>query len=285
MPWIEIRVPINSENQESITNFLFELGADGCVEENEHSVAYVPGRLFSDDFKIKLSIYLKELESLGFKNISTDIKYQLIEDQDWNRKWQEQFRPIKISSKFVVTPPWIEYQPQKSEQVIIIHPKMAFGTGSHETTQLVIQLMEKVSLQKKAVLDIGTGTAILAIVAAALGAQSIYAIDNDPIATECAIENLSMNQCTDKIVLKTGTVDILCNKNMKFDVILANIQKSTILEIGHFIPDLLSEQGIFITSGILENQYPEIIDYFLQLKFHLIDKKQMGEWVALTFQK
>ncbi len=285
MPWIEVRVPVNSENAESITNFLFESGADGCIEGNEEVIAYIPGQLFSDDFKIKVAIYLKELESLGFKNVSTEVKYQPVEDQDWNRKWQDQFRPIKISPKFVVTPPWIEYQPQKSEQVIIIHPKMAFGTGSHETTQLVIQLMEEISLDKKIVMDVGTGTAILAIVAAFMGAQSIYAIDNDPIATECAVENLSLNKCSDKIILKTGTIDILCNKNLKFDVILANIQKSTILEIGHFIPDLLNGQGFFITSGILENQYQEIIDYFLQLKFCLIRKKQMGEWVALTFQK
>lgn len=285
MPWIEIRVPVNAEIQESITNFLFELGADGCLEENETVVAYVPGRLFSDDFKIKLAIYLKELESLGFNTISSDVKYQLIEDQDWNRKWQEQFRPIKISSKFVVTPPWIEYQPQSSETVIIIQPKMAFGTGSHETTQLVIKLMETIPLQQKSVLDVGTGTAILAIIAASLGAQPIYAIDNDPIATECAIENLSLNQCTDKIILKTGTIDLFCNKNLKFDVILANIQKSTILESGHLISDLLSENGFFITSGILENQYQEILEYFQKLKFRLLDTKQMGEWVALSFQK
>jgi ribosomal protein L11 methyltransferase len=285
MPWIEIRVPVNTEIQESITNFLFELGSDGCLEENETVVAYVPSRLFSDDLKLKLAIYLRELESLGFKKISSDVKYQLIEDQDWNRKWQEQFRPIKISSKFVVTPPWIEYRPQSSEVVIIIQPKMAFGTGSHETTQLVIKLMETIPLQQKSVLDVGTGTAILAIIAASLEAQPIYAIDNDPIATECAIENLSLNHCTDKIILETGTIDLFCNKNLKFDVILANIQKSTILEIGHLIPDLLSENGFFITSGILENQYQEIIDYFQKLKFRLIDTKQMGEWVALSFQK
>ncbi|MCI0494618.1 50S ribosomal protein L11 methyltransferase, partial [candidate division KSB1 bacterium] len=190
MPWIEIRVPVNSENRESVTNFLFELGADGCLEENEHVVAYVPGQLFSDDFKIKLAIYMNDLEDLGFKDISMEVKYQAIEDQDWNQKWQEQFRPIKITPKFIVTPPWIDYQPQNSEQVIIIHPKMAFGTGSHETTQLVIQVMETIPLNNKLILDIGTGTAILAIAAAFLGAQTIHAIDNDPIAIECAQENL-----------------------------------------------------------------------------------------------
>lgn len=285
MPWVEIRIPINDENQESITNFLFELGAEGCLEENENIVAYVPSQLFSDDLKIKLAIYLKELKSLGFTKTSSKVKYQLIADQDWNLKWQEQFQPIKISSKFVVTPPWIEYRPHGSEKVITIQPKMAFGTGSHETTQLVIKLMEMIPLYQKAVLDVGTGTAILAIIATSLGAQPIYAIDNDPIAVECAIENLSLNQCADKIILKTATIDFFCNKNLNFDVILANIQKSTILEIGHYIPDLLNENGFFITSGILENQYQEIIEYFLQLKFRLIDKKQMGEWIALIFQK
>jgi ribosomal protein L11 methyltransferase len=285
MTWVELVVPTQPEYQDGVTNFLFEAHARGCVEQDGAILAYFAEQDFSESLLTHLNQYLSELKQLGFQTISTPVKINEIADQDWNAVWRSQFKPVKITTRFVVKPGWVDYQPLPTESVIEIDPKMAFGTGTHETTQLMIELMECCAVSQKRVLDVGTGTGILAIVAHRLGANLIYAIDTDPDAFACAVENLESNQCQDLIQLGVGSLEWIKPKNIQFDLILVNIQKSIILEMQHDLVALLSRDGRLILSGILIEQAAEIRRAFEKMQLFFVSGRQKGEWMSFIFQK
>ncbi|MCI0513375.1 50S ribosomal protein L11 methyltransferase [candidate division KSB1 bacterium] len=285
MSWVELIVPTRPEYQEGVTNFLFDAQAQGCVEQDGAILAYFAAPVFSESLITQLNQYLTALKQLGFDTTMAPVKINKIADQDWNAVWRSQFKPVKITDRFVVKPGWVDYQPLPTESVIEIDPKMAFGTGTHETTQLMIESMELCTVFQKRVLDVGTGTGILAMVAQRLGAASIYALDTDPDAIGCAAENLESNHCQDSIQLGVGSLEWIKPKNLQFDLILVNIQKSIILAMQHDLVALLAREGRLILSGILTEQAAEIQQAFEAMQLICISGRQKGEWMSFIFQK
>lgn len=285
MDWIEIHIPVNDEIKESVTNFLFEQNTTGCVDEKNKIVCYFRREDFTETLMSNLTLYLNELVSLGFPAVSEGISIKNLPDQEWNVTWRKNFTPIHATKRFVITPPWINYQAKADETVIIIDPKMAFGTGSHATTKLMIREMEKHLTGHRVVVDIGTGTGVLAIVASYLDAESIVGIDNDPVAIECAHESAAINNCSEKIFLLTGTIDDVKKSDYSFDTVLANIQQDVILKILNKISKILPANGLFIASGILITEMDDTIRAISKKNFKLIDQETEDEWCALVFKK
>jgi ribosomal protein L11 methyltransferase len=200
---------------------------------------------------------------------------------DWSEAWKAHFHTEKISRHLVVKPSWQDYKPRAGELVIEIDPGMAFGTGTHPTTQLCLNLIETCIKPQDSVLDVGTGTGILMIAAAKLGARKVCGIDNDWMAVDIAKRNLTRNHIDQKIFV------LICGRlieaiNIRFDLVVTNLFTEDVIVLLDNINRVLSRKGRFMCSGILkENQYL-VTDKLKTLDFEIIHIYSKEEWVAIA---
>lgn len=277
--WIEIKIKSNSVQLEILSAFLFALGSCGVYEGEDDLIVYFKKEEWNNEKYILLLDYLKNI----FTNFQdSDLEISEIPDQDWNESWKENFKTFHVTENLVISPDWEKYQPQSNEKVIIISPKMAFGTGHHETTQLVLIMMEKYVKSKMSLLDVGSGSGILAIYAVQLNAEPILAFDNDPVAIENLIENIILNKVSDRINYFTG--ELKDSNRKKYDIILANINRNVLLESASQFSDHINPAGKLILSGLLIGDEDIIISAYQREKWNVIEKIQRGEWLALVLE-
>ena len=281
MKYIELVIKTTPFN-ETVTDVLsFHLGAIGydsfVVTENVLE-AYVPEKDFSEEELKKilqqLSIDLADL----FKDIDLSYKFNLIEDKNWNTEWEKNyFEPLVLSEKCLVRSSFHEVD-KEYEYEISIDPKMAFGTGHHQTTYLMLQEILKLDLKDKTILDIGCGTAVLAILASKMGAKHITAIDFDEWAYENAKENVLLNDISN-IDVKLGEVDLVANET--FDFIFANINRNVLLQdIKHYAKSL-SSGGVLIMSGFYLSDVPVIKEECEKYGLTYKKTEQKDKWCAV----
>ena len=286
--WVALNLLIPQEFQEAVSNFLMEQGATGIVETEE-----IPGvRLkayFLRDGKEKkvaraLRQYLKSLERLLSQKVSFSMDTTLIPEQDWGENWKRFFKPLRVGSRFVVFPPWERAGLKRGQIRVQITPGMAFGTGTHATTQLCIQVLEsRMKREGLSVLDVGTGSGILAIAAAKLGAQEVWAIDIDEVAIEGARENTEKNGVQGIVRIRKGGLGRI---RKAFDVIVANIDLRSLMRLRMPLLRHLNDHGFLILSGILREQEESIRQYYLETKaLCLVSVDHREEWSCLTFKK
>lgn len=195
----------------------------------------------------------------------------------------KKFKPIRISDKILIKQSFNKVENDSCDIVITIDPKMSFGTGEHETTKLVLQLLEEIPLQKKSVLDVGSGTAILAIAAAKLGAEKVLAFDNDEWCFENGIENVKTNDVENIVEVRLCELNNIHENN--FDLILANINRNILLEIPDDISKKVEKNGFLILSGLLTSDEEAVKKEYIKKGFRFIQSKRMNEWIALKFSK
>ena len=258
---------------EILTAQLSENGFDSFVETEKGVLAYIPAHLF----------LLENLKEILDNTNEYSIQYvtNLIKGKNWNEEWENNFQPVKVDNRCYIRASFHPADP-KVEFDILIDPKMAFGTGHHETTTLVVQQMLSTDFKNKTVLDMGCGTGILAILASKLGAASVTAIDNDPVAVESAIENSQKNNAKN-INSLCGNASSLANK--KFDIILANINRNILLNDLSTYYASLNQNGIVILSGYLTNDVEAIHNKASQVGLSLIVSKENHDWIAQKFEK
>jgi len=230
-----------------------------------------------------LQTYLQQLAELQFEVQPDEVKIQIIEDQDWNAQWKQTIQPIDIDGKILIKPSWVEISPNSDLKVIEIDPQMIFGTGVHETTQLMLKLLIKHIDSPQKVLDMGTGTGILAIATALLSHAKITAFDIDPLATTTAAQNFNINHVESRINLFCGRIDAI--KNIQFDLILANINRSIIIFKLALIQNLLKNDGLAIFSGILIEERHILKNSLNHYGLILVEEVQQGEWLGLVVRK
>ncbi|MBN2010514.1 50S ribosomal protein L11 methyltransferase [candidate division KSB1 bacterium] len=278
--WIEITVPVTSESSEPIANYLFELGCSGCYERNDELVAYFSPDQWNDRIAAELTHYLSELTQLGFTDISTQFTITSIQDKDWNASWKASLAPISVMPGLIIKPSWIDYQPMDGDVIIEIDPQMAFGTGMHATTQLMLRLMRPLVTPGSSVLDIGTGSGILAIAAAKLVTCTVIAFDNDPIATETARINSRLNNCADMIEFFTGTTASI--GSLHFDLLIANVNRAAIQSMLGDMKHLMKPHARMVLSGILTDEVHLIRDALAQLSMKIVTLETQDEWSGLV---
>jgi len=226
---------------------------------------------------------LVELKSYGLKIGKAQISASYIKDEDWNTVWQKFYHPIDFSRHLAIVPEWEEYKPVfKDQKLIKLDPGLAFGTGSHETTQLALMGLEQTLIKPKKVCDVGTGSGILAIASSFLGASSVMATDISDEAITAAKENISLNNLTNIKVIKTNLLD---NVQGKFDIIVANILAEILLDL---IPELnnhLHDGGQVIFSGIDCSQAAKIKKALAANGFKIILSMQSGRWIGLIVER
>jgi ribosomal protein L11 methyltransferase len=287
--WLVIELFIAKEFGEAVSNFLIEQGATG-IEELDGDLKWERLRTyFPQDGKEKrvlhaLHRYLKSLKKISPEIPRAQIKTASLPEQDWGENWKRFFKPVQVTSRFVIKPPWSKIRLKRGQIPIDITPGMAFGTGTHATTILCIQALEE-RLQKRglSVLDVGTGSGILSIIAAKLGAREVWGVDIDGVAVENARENVEKNHVSDIVKIRKGSIG---NLQKKFDVVVANIDLKSLRRMRKPLLSHLKNQGFLILSGILEEEKDRLGQHFIETGLlQWEEDSQEGEWVCLTFRK
>jgi ribosomal protein L11 methyltransferase len=287
--WLVITLLIPNEFEEGVSNFLIEQGATGIEEVDEDSEwkklrTYFPQYRKGQRILRLLRRYLNSLRNLNPQMPHIRFDTVSIPEQNWAENWKRFFRPVQITSKFVVKPPWSKTQLKKGQISINITPGMAFGTGTHATTKMCIQALEQ-RLRKRglSVLDVGTGSGILLIVAARLGAGEVWGVDIDGVAIENARENVRQNGISDIVRIRKGRVGDI---RKRFDVVVANIDLRSLERMRWSLTHHLKSKGFLILSGVLEGDGDRLRQHYMDTgHFQWAKVIKEGEWVCLTFKK
>jgi ribosomal protein L11 methyltransferase len=264
---------------EIISGIMWELEITGINEEvNCIKVFASEGDAVTVE---KISAQLKKLVD-GKMILNFSVEENLVEEKNWNEEWEKSVRVIEVSDKLVIKPTFKDYQPKPGQIIIIIDPKMSFGTGEHQTTKLVLQFLETNVENGIKVMDVGSGTGVLAIAAVKLGADSAIAVDTDEWCYNNGSENCRLNQVESKVDVRLGEIKNVSENN--FDLITANIQKNILLDIAEDIKIRLKPGGLLILSGLLYNDEEDIVRKYSSLNFKFLEKKSLDEWIALKFK-
>lgn len=265
--------PDNDTNREILVAYLSQLDLESFDETEDELNAFFPVG------KISPSSINDCLESIPFE---VNYEEEEMPDVNWNEEWEKNyFQPLLINDQVLIRAPFHQNYPQAKYQ-IIIEPNMAFGTGNHETTTLMLEHLSDIPLDGQLVLDMGCGTGILGIYAAMLGANKITAIDIDSWSFEATVENSRLNGITN-LEAFIGDAELLEQK--KFDIILANIQKNIILQDVEKYVLALKEEGLLILSGFYKEDSEAIIGKASELLLKKMEIKEKNNWVAISFQK
>lgn len=259
--------PVTEEQKDLLTGLLSEVGFDGFEDKDDSFSAYIDSANFDPS----------EFESL-VSVVAAGHSFSYIKEENWNAKWESSFEPVIIPGKVAVRASFHDAV-SDVEHEIIITPKMSFGTGHHATTWLMMEEMLTRDFTGKSVFDFGTGTGILAILAEKLGAEKIEAIDNDPWSLNNAAENLENNQCS-RVQLYGGE-KIPAGK--KFDILIANINKTVILDNRVQLVDAVSPGGHLLLSGLMTEDRQDIENAFLPLAGKPLIFREKNNWIEITF--
>ena len=293
--WYELTFEIETNLEETIIWKLNDLGISSYAFEillnnknNKKVIIWLPNLNWPESLRIKLVRNIKEV--LDKNNYQTNcFEWNLIEQEDWISSWKKYWGPELVGDNLLVLPCWLELPEEyKNKKVIKIDPGAAFGTGSHPTTSLCLEELEKISLSSKKILDIGSGSGILSIAAKCFGANEIYALDNDYLAINSTESNFRLNFGTlDDLKTYLGPFDSLVSKYTlkNFDFILCNILAEVIKGIIPDIRNCLKIDGEVILSGILNSQKDEIIKLLKASNLRINDVSSKKDWVCITAQK
>lgn len=209
-----------------------------------------------------------------------ELEMKDVDEEDWPNAWKKYYHPVQVGEHLVVCPSWEAYDRKPDEVVLTLNPGMAFGTGTHDTTRLCMELLEKYITPQDTVLDVGCGSGILAITAALLGANKIIGCDIDEVAVKVAGENAALNGVQDRISFHQG--DLTSQVEGSFQIICANIVADVIIRLSEDAGSYLAKDGIFITSGIIDTREQDVLNALEQNGFQVIERRTSGGWVALA---
>lgn len=243
---------------------------ESCQEEDDHVLAYIKS---TDNLIASIDSELDDLKEIcPLEYTRSDVP-----DQNWNEVWESNFEPVVVSDICCVKADFHDINPQV-KHTITINPKMAFGTGHHETTYMMIQSMDKLDLKGKSVFDFGCGTGILAILAEMMGAEKIYGVDYDKLAVENAIENKAHNGMAKCDFRLDDSVEIPAEK---YDVILANINRKVLLEHAEVLSLVLDATGSLVLSGVLKDDHKLVVERYEANGFRVEEVLEKGEWICV----
>jgi ribosomal protein L11 methyltransferase len=267
-------------NSEILTSIMWELDIEGLVEDVNCIHIYV-----NESSSVSIEDVKAELEKLKEQKLLMNytVEETLIRDKNWNEEWEKTINVIKVSDRIVIKPTFRDYEKKGDEIVITIDPKMSFGTGEHQTTKLVLRMLEKYVSAGERMLDVGSGTGVLAIAALKLGASSAIAVDIDEWCFDNAKENCQLNNVTGNVDVRIGVIDDI--KETGFDLITANIQKNILLEICSSIVERVKTGGCIILSGLLDIDEDDVIKFYTAAGLEFLEKEQMDDWISLVFKK
>ena len=287
MKWAQLTVTISPEASEAVANQLFDLDALGVEirdaqppsSQSATLISYFPMDDLVGDRVQEVQQFLDQLPEWGIPVRQASVSLKAIQDTDWSEEWRSAFPPRRIGDCIIVAPTWVEIVPEPAEVLIRLDPGMAFGTGHHPTTRLSIRLLEKTIKGNEILADIGTGSGILSIVAAKLGASRVDATDLDATTLPVALKNFQLNDVGAVVHLQTGNG--LNAFGSKYDVIIANILTKVLLPMIPEFPRFLNVGGVVILSGIMTQEAAQVVKTLKLHRLSPINIEQDEEWVAI----
>ena len=256
---------------------------DETILNADKTVAYVSVYQSADGGVSDTLVFLRErFDSLGIK---AEISVSGVNEEDWANSWKAYYKPIKIGEKIVIVPAWEKYSASPEEIVVRMDPGMAFGTGTHETTRLVIKLLEKYVKNGVRVADVGCGSGILAICASKLGAGECKAYDIDPVAVKVANENIKDSGLTNVTCEVSDLLKQVDRSGGAYDVICANIVADIIIRMMPDVGALMDENSVILASGIIVERSEDVISEFEQHGFRIVERIDENGWCALAVMK
>jgi len=314
MDWIEVVLKTTTQGADIMAQILYEAGANGAVIEDPADIRihqraegqwdYIDESILEGmDEEVLVKGYLPDNEKLhdqlqyikdriinlslvdleGLDLGSKVMELHNVKEEDWANGWKKYYKPFHAGKHIVIKPTWETYEAGEGDIVIELDPGMAFGTGTHETTAMCIQLLEMYVKPDMKMIDVGCGTGILSIAAAKLGAGHVLAIDLDPTSVKVTRENIKLNHLEDRISAEEG--NLLDKIGEKADLIVANIIADVIIKLSSPAKQLLNDNGVFIVSGIIRDRADEVQEKLLKDGFCITDTLSMGEWVAYACRK
>ncbi|NHN30953.1 50S ribosomal protein L11 methyltransferase [Paenibacillus agricola] len=325
MRWHEVTVHTTEEAIEMISNFIHELGAGGVSIEESGTLnkerdttfgelydrplndipegrAVIQGYFSKDVDMVDIMDKLKEsvLELSEYVETgSPTFELKEVDDEDWADAWKQYFKPVRISERLTIKPTWEDYTASPGELIIELDPGMAFGTGTHATTSLCLQALETVIQAGDDVIDVGTGSGILAIAAAKLGARHVLALDLDPVAVDSANENTVLNGLSESITIKqsdllqvlqegvaeAGTGSTALNVRLPVQVVVANILAEIILLFVQEVYDVLETGGAYVVSGVISSKGELVEQGLTAVGFTVVERYEDQAWVVIIARK
>lgn len=260
-----------------LSGVLWDLNINGLTEE-VNCLKVFSESVSKSDIELLLNDLMKNKMLLNF-----NVEENFIEEKNWNEEWEKSRDIIRVSDKIIIKPTFKDYNAAENEIILTIDPKMSFGTGEHQTTKMMLRFEEKYVQNGMKVLDVGTGTGILAIAAIKLGAEKVIAHDIDEWCYENCNENSELNGTHHQIDFRICTIDKIAESN--FDMIIANIQKNILIEFATKIKNRIKLNGILLLSGLLHIDEKEILQVYGSAGFQFLEAIQMDEWIALALKK
>lgn len=307
--WIEVEVITSSDATEAVAGFFYQWDVQGVSIEDprdlqfkkEHPAyadlfdeailnvkdgAIVKG-YFKDEGNFEEIInYIKEgvakLDEYGLDKGEGLVTYNKVNEEDWENNWKKYYKPTKVGNKIVVKPIWEDYAVEDGELIVELDPGIAFGTGTHETTRMCVKALEKYVKSGDRVFDIGTGSGILSIAAARLGAGEVVGVDLDPVAVDSAKENVGFNKLDNVEILHGDLMEVV---EGSADVIVANLLADIVLCLCENVTTFMTEGSYLIASGILNTQRDKIVNKFESLNLSIAEVMEDGEWVCIIAKK
>lgn len=314
MDWTAITVETTNEAVEAVSYILSNVGSTGVKiddaadfaklkpgkygpygeivnpselphRENGAAVTgYFPPKIFVPELITEIRQRVAQLKQFGLNPAPGTVTSSAIDNQDWATEWQKYYHPVRVTSQLTVVPEWEDYQlVNPNEKLIVLDPGMAFGTGTHPTTQLMLQALEMVIMGGESLIDVGTGSGVLAIAAKLLGAGDVEAYDVDKVAVDSAQKNVALNPAATGI--KLGVNSLLDGIQAQKDIIVANILAEIILPL---IPQAyanLRPGGKFLTSGIINDKFTEVRDAQIEQGFIIDETLRMKDWYGIIAHK
>ena len=313
MDWMEYTILTTTEGSELVSQILLDAGSTGTMIEDKNDVRANQrpegrwdildesiARRMSDDVKVtgyfevdgglgdRIAFIEGELRRIRSLDLGMDLGKLTtlrhdVAEQDWTESWKAAFKPFRLGEHMLMKPSWEDVETRPGDHVIEIDPGMAFGTGTHETTGMCVKLVEKYVKPGQRVIDIGTGTGILAIAAAHMGANPVLATDLDAVAVRVAAENVKINGFEGVIDVRCG--DLLDVVEESGDVVIANIIADVIVNLAKPVRERIVDGGLFICSGISVERRADVLKALKDADFEVLDDLNEGEWCAMAARK
>jgi|WetSurMetagenome_2_1015567.scaffolds.fasta_scaffold385962_1 ribosomal protein L11 methyltransferase len=280
--YVEVRITADALLTEHLIAILGQIGFEGFWEDEGTLRAYIRAERWSPALQEEVGATIR-LVTRSSRSVIPEVVVSSFEDRNWNEEWERTIRPIDVTDRITITPTWHPVRARPGQTVLTIDPKMSFGTGYHESTRLMIEMLERCVGPGIRVLDVGTGTGVLAIAALKLGATSAVAVDIDAWSYENAQENARLNHVEQCLTVMQGDISLV--RGDTFQLVMANIQRNILEGIMGELAAVLSDPGILLLSGLLKGDRDAMLGSLETHGLKLHEERAENEWIGLAARK
>jgi ribosomal protein L11 methyltransferase len=299
--WIELSVEVDHEAVEPVVELFSRYGYnEGVVIEEPFTQdrdgdnvrvditrpfrvrTFIPQETFDT---ASLDAIRNGIWHLGQMRGTGELSVETRNEEDWANAWKDHYIPVRVGTRVVVRPPWRAYVPEDDDVVVLLDPGMAFGTGTHPTTQVALRLLEQLDIVGRTVFDVGCGSGILAIAAAKLAARSVDGVDIDAVSVRQAVANVALNEASDAVCIRKSDMAPGAGDARTYDIVVANIIARVLIEIAEQVARAVAHDGTLVLSGIIDSKESGVVEVYRSLGFEMVERMQIEDWIGHIWRR